>query len=52
MAAGECRPGIVVEAALSALYSPLYAPLLFGQGVPGPAQVEALLDMLLPAIFV
>jgi len=52
MAAGECRAGIDVAAALNLLYSPLYAPLLFGRGVPGPAEVAAVLAISLPAIFV
>jgi len=50
-AAGETREPINVPAALSALYSPIYAPLLFGQGVPDDAAVNAVLDVVLAGIF-
>ena len=48
---GECREGIDIHAALGVLYGPLYTPLLFGQTVPSPAQVEAHLAIALPAVF-
>jgi AcrR family transcriptional regulator len=48
---GQCRPGVDVAAALGVLYGPLYAPLLFGQGVPSAAQVEAHLAIAFAGIF-
>jgi AcrR family transcriptional regulator len=50
-AAGELRPGVDVQAALSVLYGPLYVPLLFGGEVPTPKQVEAYLDVACAGIF-
>ncbi len=49
--AKECQPNIDPQAALSLLYAPLYTPLLFGQGVPSPEQVNAYLAIALPSIF-
>jgi len=51
MAAGETREPIDVPAALSALYSPIYAPLFFGMGVPDNAATSAYLDIVLRGIF-
>lgn len=52
LAAGECRPGIDIRAALGILYGPLYTPLLFGQEPPSGVEVVAHLALALPAIFV
>lgn len=49
--AGECWPDVDIEAALSALYSPLYSPLLLGLGTPGAAQIEKYLAVVLRGIF-
>ena len=51
VADGECHSGVDIAAALGILYGPLYTPLLFGQPVPGEAQVAAHLDLALGAIF-
>jgi len=48
---GETREPIDIAAALSALYSPIYAPLFFGQDVPDEPMVHAVLDIVLPGIF-
>lgn len=50
-AAGELRPGVAPMAALSLLYGPLYAPLLFGGEVPDAAAVSAVLDIACAGIF-
>jgi len=49
--AGELRPGVDPMAALSVLYAPLYAPLLFGGDVPAPAQAQACLDIACAGVF-
>jgi AcrR family transcriptional regulator len=51
VADNETKPSIDIGAALGILYGPLYTPLLFGQQVPSPAQVEAHLKIALKAIF-
>lgn len=50
-AAGELRPGVDPTAALSVLYGPLYAPLLFGGTVPDAAEVAAYLDVACAGVF-
>ena len=49
--AGELRPGVVAAAALSVLYGPLWAPLLFGGDVPSAAEVAAYLDVACAGVF-
>lgn len=51
LAAGQCRPGLDVGAALGLLYGALYTPLLFGQDIPPPSQVKAHLDLAFAGIF-
>lgn len=51
LAAGQLRPGVQPAAALALLYSPLYPPLLFGQLVPPPDRLDAILTLALDAIF-
>lgn len=51
IADGQVRPGLDVDAALSALYSPLYAALLLGRGVEPPERVAACLAIVLQGIF-
>jgi AcrR family transcriptional regulator len=51
VADNETKPSIDIGAALGILYGPLYTPLLFGQQVPSPAQVEEHLNIALKAIF-
>jgi AcrR family transcriptional regulator len=51
IAAGECREGTNVFAALGVLYGPLYTPLLFGQSVPTEAGVEAHLEVAFAGVF-
>lgn len=51
IAAGECRDGVGAQAALGVLYGPLYAPLLFGQGVPSEVQVGEYLAIAFAGIF-
>lgn len=48
---GELRPGVDIGAALSLIYSPLYAPLLFGEAVPAIPMVECTLALALEAGF-
>jgi AcrR family transcriptional regulator len=50
--AGECVAGLSVASALELLYSPIYARMLFGMGVPSEEEVEANLQILFRAIFV
>jgi AcrR family transcriptional regulator len=50
-AEGQTRDPLDVDAALNALYSPLYAPLLMGRGVEPPERVSAYLVIVLPGIF-
>lgn len=49
--AGQLNHGVTVDAALSILYGPLYAPLLFGGEVPDQRQVDAYLDAACRGIF-
>ncbi len=49
--AGELRPGVDPTAALSVLYGPLWAPLLFGGDVPSAAEVAAYLDVACAGVF-
>jgi AcrR family transcriptional regulator len=49
--AGELRPGVDPAAALSVLYGPLWAPLLFGEQVPTFDEVAAYLDIACAGIF-
>lgn len=49
---GQLQPGTEPFAALSVLYGPLYAPLLFGDAVPGQAMVTAYLDVACRGIFI
>lgn len=51
VAAGECVAGLDVDAALAALYGPLYAPLLMGLGIPDPLRVDAYLAIVFRGIF-
>lgn len=48
---GQSRPDLDREAALQALYSPLYAALLLGQGVPAPERVEACFAVVADGVF-
>jgi AcrR family transcriptional regulator len=50
-AEGELRPHVEPETALSLLYGPLYAPLLFGGEVPLASAVEAYLNLASIGIF-
>jgi Tetracyclin repressor-like, C-terminal domain len=50
-AAGELLPDVDVGAALAVLYGPLYAPLLFGQGVPDRETVQHILAITTRAVF-
>jgi AcrR family transcriptional regulator len=50
-AKGELLPGVDVGAALAVLYGPLYAPLLFGQGVPDETAVQEILKISARGIF-
>lgn len=47
----QASPTLDVDAALSALYSALYAPLLLGAGVDAPDRLAAALDLILAGIF-
>lgn len=49
---GECRPGLNPDVALELLYSPIYARLLFGMGIPSTGEVDAALDLAFTGIFV
>ena len=49
--AGELRAGVEPMAALSVLYGPLYAPLLFGGEVPSAPEVAAYLDVACAGVF-
>jgi AcrR family transcriptional regulator len=51
-AMGELLPDVDVGAALAVLYSPIYTPLLFSQGVPDKANVERILAIAMRGIFV
>lgn len=51
VADGECLPDLDVEAALSVLYGPLYAPLLFGAGIPPHERIQAYLAIAFLGIF-
>jgi hypothetical protein len=51
VAAGECAEGLRVASALEVLYSPSYAHMLFGMGVPTPEEVEANLQIMFKGIF-
>lgn len=51
-AAGECLAGIDIEAALGAIYSPLYAPLLLGRGIEPTTRIDAYLDIVFAGIFI
>ena len=51
VAEGECPAGLDLDAALAALYSPLYAPLLLGQGVEPAHRIEAYLAIVFRGIF-
>ena len=48
---GQTRSGIDLDAALSALYSAVYSPLLLGRGVEPPERLAAMLDIVLRGIF-
>ena len=50
-AAGELRPGVDPAAALSVLYGPLWAPLLFGGQVPTPGEITACLEIACAGVF-
>ena len=52
VADGECRPGLDIDAALTAIYSALYAPLLLGRGVEPAERLDACLDIVFAGIFV
>ena len=47
----EVRPGVDTDAALNAIYSPLYAPLLLGLGVESPPRIDAYLAIVFAGIF-
>jgi AcrR family transcriptional regulator len=49
--AGELRRGVVPAAALSVLYGPLWAPLLFGGDVPSGEEVADYLDIACAGVF-
>jgi len=51
VANGECEGDLDVEASLSTFYSPLYAPLLLGLGVPTAKTVDAYLAIVLRGVF-
>jgi Arm DNA-binding domain len=51
IADGECNPGLERDAALEMLYSPIYARMLFGRGVPSAAEVDAFLAIAFRGIF-
>jgi len=48
---GQTRPGLDLDAALSALYSAVYSPLLLGRGVEPPERLAAMLDIILRGVF-
>lgn len=48
---GEVRGGVDTDAALNAIYSPLYAPLLLGLGIEPPERVDAYLAIVFAGIF-
>jgi len=48
---GEAPASLDIDAALAALYSPIYAPLLLGAGIPTVDKVDAVLDLVLAGIF-
>jgi AcrR family transcriptional regulator len=47
----ECVDGLRVASALEVLYSPIYARMLFGMGVPAREEVEANLQIVFRGIF-
>jgi AcrR family transcriptional regulator len=49
--AEECVDGLRVASALEVLYSPIYARMLFGMGVPARDEVEANLEIMFKGIF-
>jgi AcrR family transcriptional regulator len=49
--AGECTEGLRVASALEVLYSPIYARMLFGMGVPTREEVEGSLNIMFKGIF-
>ncbi|MBC8049883.1 MAG: TetR/AcrR family transcriptional regulator [Chitinophagales bacterium] len=51
VADNECLPDLDIEAALRVLYGPLYAPLLFGAGIPPPERINAYLAIAFRGIF-
>lgn len=51
IAANECVPHLNPAAALELLYSPIYARLLFGLGIPSDEDVQAFLDIAFQGIF-
>ncbi len=50
-AAGELLDGVETDAALGALYGPLYARLLFGRPPLGEEEIEAYLAIVLRGVF-
>lgn len=48
---GECPPDLNIDAALQVLYGHVYSGLLFGQGIPQEAQLNAGLEIILDGIF-
>ena len=51
VAAGECVPDLDVDAALNAIYAPLYAPIFFGFGPEPQERVDAYLAIVLRGVF-
>jgi AcrR family transcriptional regulator len=51
IADGECIDGLNPDAALEVMYSPIYARLLFGLGIPSIQEVEAFLNIAFKGIF-
>jgi AcrR family transcriptional regulator len=51
IADGECVDRLNPDAALEVMYSPIYARLLFGLGIPSTEEVEASLSIVFKGIF-
>lgn len=48
---GQLRQGVTPSTALAVLYSPVYAPLLFGKAPPSPRMLARILDVAADGIF-
>jgi AcrR family transcriptional regulator len=47
----QCPDTLDIDAALLALYSPIYASLLLGMGVPSPARVKQCFELVAASVF-